>query len=201
MNAHADSRPFILDSQSPRRKDLLREAGIAFEAVSPRYEEPDPASWPLGPIRYVEHVSFAKARSISDGHRDRVILAADTTVAVGNRMFGKAADAADARRILCGLFGTTHRVITGVVLYHPASGRRVIRHATTVCRMRPMKPEELDAYIRGGQWEGKAGAYGIQDEGDAFVTVEDGSFSNVVGLPIELVLETLADFGVHPHGR
>ncbi|HSW46717.1 MAG TPA: Maf family protein [Phycisphaerae bacterium] len=193
-----NERKIVLASQSPRRRELLRDAGIEFETVPPRYDEPDPASWPSDPICYVETVSIAKARSVAEDHPDRVILGADTVVALENRMFGKPMDETDARRILCGLFGTTHRVITGVALHEPAGGRQIIRHATTRCRMRPMSPAELDEYLRGGAWEGKAGAYGIQDEGDEFVTIVEGSFSNVVGLPIELVVEMLADFGVRP---
>jgi septum formation protein len=200
MDIHTVQEPIVLASQSPRRKQLLREAGIAFEVVSPRYEEPDPTTWPSDPISYVESVSFAKARSISDSYPDRIILAADTTVALGNRMFGKPVDAADASRILGSLVGTTHRVITGVVLYQPTSGRRIFGHAMTLCRMRPMSQEQFDAYIRSGGWQGKAGAYGIQDGGDVFVELEEGSFSNVVGLPIDMVLEMLADFGIHPKG-
>jgi len=197
VNSQADSKPIILASQSPRRAELLREAGIAFEAAAPKYHEPDPGTWHLDPISYVESASFAKARSVAEDHPDRLILGADTTVAIGNRMFGKPADEADAKRILCSLFGTTHRVITGVALYDSTTERRIIRHATTTCQMRPMNPGELDDYLRGRGWQGKAGAYGIQDEGDPFVTVVEGSFNNVVGLPVELVVDMLAAFGVH----
>ena len=116
-------------------------------------------------------------------------------MAVGDQTFGKPADEADARRILGSLAGTTHQVITGVALCQPAAGRRLVRHAVTLCQMRPMTPRELDDYIAGRGWEGKAGAYGIQDEGDKFVTLVEGSFSNVVGLPVELVVEMLAEFG------
>ena len=201
MNPQNAVKPIILASQSPRRAELLRDAGIAFEAVAPKYQEPDPGTWHLDPISYVESASFAKARSVAEDHPDRLILGADTTVAIGNRMFGKPADEADAKRILCSLFGTTHRVISGVTLYDSATQRRIIRHATTTCQMRPMNPGELDDYLRGRGWEGKAGAYGIQDEGDRFVTVVEGSFSNVVGLPVELVIDMLAAFGVHAHRR
>ena len=197
VNSQADSKPIILASQSPRRAELLREAGIAFEAAAPKYHEPDPGTWHLDPISYVESASFAKARSVAADHPDRLILGADTTVAIGNRMFGKPADEADAKRILCSLFGTTHRVISGVALYDSATQRRIIRHATTTCQMRAMNPGELDDYLRGRGWEGKAGAYGIQDQGDRFVTIVEGSFSNVVGLPVELVIDMLAEFGVH----
>ncbi len=191
----------VLASQSPRRAQLLREAGIAFEAVSPAYEEPDPHSWTGDAVGYVEMVSLKKAESVAERFPGRVILGADTTVALGGRMFGKPADEADARRILGSLSNTTHQAITGVALHEPSARRRLIRHAVTLCRMRPLSPEELDDYIRGGGWHGKAGAYGIQDKADAFVTIVDGSFSNVVGLPVELVVEMLAEFGITTSGR
>lgn len=190
-----DRNRIVLASQSPRRSQLLREAGIVFEVVSPAYEEPDPSAWASDPISYVEMVSLEKARSVAARFNDRIILGADTTVAVGGHMFGKPADEADARRILSSLAGTTHQVITGVAIVQPETGAQSVRHAITSCRMRPMTKRELDDYISGRGWEGKAGAYGIQDEGDEFVTLVEGSFSNVVGLPVDLVIEMLAAFG------
>ena len=191
MTAMLYDTTIVLASQSPRRAQLLREAGIAFDAVAPAYEEPDPGTWASGAVSYVETVSLAKAESVAERFGDRIILGADTTVAVGDRMFGKPADEADARRILGSLAGTTHQVITGVALYHAKTGRRLVRHAIALCRMRPMTPGELDDYVAGRGWEGKAGAYGIQDEGDEFVTLVEGSFDNVVGLPVDLVVEML----------
>lgn len=188
-------RVIILASQSPRRIALLREAGIAFEAVTPRHAEPDLADWPLGPAAFAESAAYFKARSVAEDHPDRIVLGADTVVALGGVIFGKPADAADARRILAALAGTTQQVITGVALYRHAARRRLIRHAVTHVTMRPMTDAELDEYIAGGEWEGKAGAYGIQGTADRFVERTEGSFSNVVGLPVELVVEMLGDLG------
>lgn len=188
------TQPLILASQSPRRAALLREAGIPFEAVSPRYDEPSIEDWQGCPAALAESLSYYKAASLAEDYPDRVILGADTAVALNNRIYGKPRDAADARRILSDLLGTTQDVITGVTLLHPATGRRMIRHDVTKVTMRPMTPEELDAYIAGGDWEGKAGAYGIQDTADQFVTRVEGSWSNVVGLPVELVEEMLNEF-------
>lgn len=188
-------QPLILASQSPRRAELLRAAGIAFEAVAPKYDEPGPEEWAGCPADLAESLSFYKAASLASDYRDRFILGADTVVALNGRIYGKPRDADDARRILSDLMGTTQEVITGVTLYHPAAGRRVIRHDVTKVTMRVMTPAELDAYIAGGDWEGKAGAYGIQSEGDRFITRTEGSFSNVVGLPVELVRAMLEEFG------
>lgn len=188
--------PIILASQSPRRSALLDEAGIAFEAVSPKYDEPATGGRHERPAAVAEAYSFFKAASLADDHPDRVILGADTVVAVGDEIFGKPADAADARRILRALLGTTQQVITGVTLLHPASRRRLTCHDVTHVTMRRMSSEELEAYLADGDWEGKAGAYGIQGQGDRFVENCDGSYSNVVGLPMELLVRMLTEFNV-----
>jgi len=198
MQTEACKQPIILASQSPRRIELLREAGFAFEAVVPKHDEPDSVSWRFTPAEFAESASYFKARSVGDDYPDRLILAADTVVSLDGKIFGKPIDANDARRILSTLAGTTQEVITGVTLYQPATGRRLIQHATTCVTMRPMSEDELDAYVASGQWEGKAGGYGIQDSDDPFVSHTDGSFTNVVGLPVELVTEILATFGIHP---
>lgn len=190
----ADRQPIILASQSPRRSDLLAEAGIAFEAVNPRYEEPSTDGLHVNPAAFAQSASYYKAASLADDYPDRFILGADTVVAVGNRLFGKPADINDARNILTALMGVTQQVITGVTLLHPASDRRLIAHDVTDVTMRRMSSEELDAYLAGGDWQGKAGAYGIQGEADRFVEKCEGSYSNVVGLPIELVKRMLRKF-------
>jgi septum formation protein len=188
----------ILASQSPRRAELLREAGIAVDVVPPKYGEPDPERWTHTPIELAEAISYFKAAGVGQDYPERVILGADTTVAAGDRIFGKAENVEHARRILSALMGTTHQVITGVTLLVAGDMRRLISHDVTQVTMRRLSPVELDTYLAGGQWEGKAGAYGIQDQDDPFVQRIDGSFSNVVGLPIELTLRMLRQFGIDP---
>lgn len=192
--AVAGNRPtLLLASQSPRRAMLLREEGIPFDVVNPRYEEPQPFGRALHPAELAEALSYYKARSVAGEHPGRVILGADTVVAMGDQLFGKPADRDDAARILTSLGGTTHQVITGVTLLCPADDRRLIRHDVTRVTMRRMSDDELRAYLDSGEWEGKAGAYGIQDTADQFVEHTEGSFSNVVGLPIELLRTMLAE--------
>ncbi len=185
----------ILASASPRRAELLREEGYSFEVRVPPFEEPDTPASHGSPPQHAEASSYFKARSVAGTAGDGIVLAADTIVAYRGRVFGKPADDDDARRILGTLAGTTHEVITGVTLFDVVTGRRLIRHDVTRVTMRSMPPEAMDRYIADGAWRGKAGAYGIQDHGDAFVERIDGSFSNVVGLPLELLGGMLDAFG------
>jgi len=196
MSIRTGNIPIILASQSPRRADLLRQAGIAFEVISPRHEEPDMHRWQLTPAEYAESTSYFKARSVADDFPDSLIIAADTVVSLNGKMMGKPEDEEDARRILSTLMGTTHEVITGVTLCESSTSRRIINHAVTKVTMREMTEQELSDYLASREWEGKAGAYGIQDNADKFVTRTEGSFSNIIGLPMELVEEMLAEFGM-----
>jgi septum formation protein len=195
----ANRTSVILASQSPRRVELLREAGIDFEAVSPTEPEPDAAAWPFSPEEFAQSAAYHKARNVAERYPDRVILAADTIVALDGKIFGKPTDREDARRILSALAGVTQDVITGVAMLSPTAKRRSIEYDLTRVTMRPMTPEQIEAYLDSGEWEGKAGAYAIQGRADKFVERVAGSFSNVVGLPVELVIRLLAEFGVTPH--
>lgn len=179
----------------------MREAGYQFEIAAPELVEPEPRSKDQIPEHWAEALSYFKARSVARSLREGCVLAADTIVALGDKIMGQPADRDDARRILQTLAGTTHRVITGVTLMDVATGRRLIRHEATTVTMKPMSEETLEAYLDSGLWQGKAGAYGIQDPpaaGDANIERVDGSHSNVVGLPMELVDAMLAEFGVFP---
>lgn len=187
-------RRLILASASPRRASLLRQAGYRFEVIPPTHDEPDPQRLTLTPPQLAEALSFFKAASVSARVGAGTILAADTIVVCGGDVFGKPRDAEHARRILASLAGKVQDVITGVTLLDAETHRRLIRHELTRVTMRPMSPEQLDAYVAAGDWKGKAGAYGIQDTGDAFVASYEGSFSNVVGLPLELVDQMLREF-------
>jgi len=191
----------VLASGSPRRADLLRQSGYVFDVVVPSLHEPDYHRGTVSATQHAEALSYFKARAVAEGRTGGVILAADTVVASGDTVLGKPLDAADARRILSALCGTTHAVITGVTVLDVPTGRRDIRQDTTIVTMRPMPDDVLEAYVESGAWEGKAGAYGIQDHGDAFIERIDGSFTNVVGLPMELVTEMLSGFGIAPGRR
>jgi len=183
----AGSPAFILASSSPRRRQLLREAGYSFRVVPPSVNEPDVSHPSMLPAQQAEALAYFKARSVYETVQPGVpVLGADTVVALNNEIFGKPRDAADARRILTTLSGTQHQVISGVALVGPYD-QRMLASAITEVRMRELTPAEVDAYIDGGLWAGKSGAYGVQDTEDPVVECVSGSFTNVVGLPMELL--------------
>src|SRR5438876_2452647 len=147
-------RRLVLASASPRRQQLLRQAGYEF-AVFPANIDED--TFPnLSPLELARHLSFEKAKAVATRLPRDVVLAADTVVAFGDRALSKPEDAEDARRMLALLSGTTHIVITAVTLMQKESEVQQTRAAMSAVRMRVMSTEEIDAYIAGGQWEGKA---------------------------------------------
>lgn len=185
----------ILASSSPRRAQLMREHGYNFTVIESPIHEPDEMGADVPPIQQAEALSYFKARSVKPLVREGIIIAADTIAAKGSEVFGKPVDRDDARRILTALAGTEHRVITGLTLLDAGGTRREIMHEVTIVRMRLMGDNDLERYLNSGAWNGKAGAYGIQDHGDAFIEHIEGSFTNVVGLPMELLARKLAEWG------
>lgn len=181
--------PLVLASASPRRRELLGEAGYRFEVAAPKLDEPAWVHPHVTPSIHAESLAYFKARNIASEHAHKTILAADTIAVIEGEVIGKPTDRDDAGRILRRLSGTTHSVITGVVLLHPASGRRMLQHAISMVRMRSLGEAAIRAYLDTGRWQGKAGAYGIQDQDDPFVSAVTGSFTNVVGLPMELLAQ------------
>jgi septum formation protein len=195
-NSTRGASRLILASASPRRASLLREHGYGFEVIEPPLDEPDHLADEASPVHRAEALSYFKARSAAALVERGTILAGDTIVSLRDQIFGKPIDRADAKRILSSLSGTTHQVITAVTLLDAATGKRLIRHDTTAVTMKQLSEVELEAYLETGAWAGKAGAYGIQDRADAFITSTQGSFTNVVGLPMELVAEMLDEWGL-----
>jgi septum formation protein len=184
--------PIILASASPRRAELLRAAGIAFDVQVADVDESvrDGES----PDAYVRRVAEAKARAVHARAHGRLILAADTTVVVDDRILGKPADANDARRMLRLLSARPHAVLTGVTLIGPA-GTPDTRVSRTTVEFAELNAAEVDAYVESGEPMDKAGAYAIQGLASRFVSRIDGSYSNVVGLPVALVYEMLRQMG------
>lgn len=181
----------ILASGSARRRALLAELGLSFTVRAPDVDEtPTPG---LAPEQVAVELALRKARAVAASPSARVLAADTLVVAADGELLGKPLDAEDARRILKRLSGTTHRVITGTALLRHDPPLEIARATVTYVTMRPMSSAEIDAYVLSGESFGKAGAYAIQEHGDRFVTSISGSWSNVVGLPVEVVRELLEE--------
>ncbi len=188
---------FILASASPRRRELLASAGLAF-AVEP--SEADEAERPGEPAAaYVRRVAAAKAREVAARARARgdrrPVLAADTTVVVDGAILGKPVDRADAARMLALLSGRSHQVITGTCVIGP-DGSEQLAAATTEVRFCALGEETLAWYLDTEEWRDKAGAYAIQGHAACLVESLAGSYSNVVGLPLCEAVAALGRLGV-----
>ncbi|MBD0348967.1 MAG: septum formation protein Maf [Thermoleophilia bacterium] len=179
----------LLASTSPQRPAILRQLGIPFDAVAPRYEERDaPDADPADLVR--EH-ALGKARSVAGQAGDRPVLGVDTAVCIGGRTLGKPGDAAEAFAMLEELSGRTHVVLSGLCLMTPAW--ELVHVAETSVTFRALTPRDLAAYVAAGEWERRAGAYAIQGRGAALVERIDGDYLNVVGLPAALLVRLLAE--------
>lgn len=180
----------VLASRSPRRRELLAQAGYEFRVCPPADEtEPDIEAGER-PTDYVVRMARAKAADVAGRVDSGVVLGCDTVAECAGKILGKPADAADARRMLTSLSGQVHRVHSGLCLW-PPEGPPMAGVATTVLKMLPLAPEQIDEYLATGLWQGKAGAFGYQDR-LGWLEIVEGSESNVVGLPLELLRELLA---------
>ncbi len=178
-------RRIILASGSPRRKELVERLGWAFSVHAPDVDEDCEGA----PDRMVDELSEKKARAAAADFDAGIVLAADTLVALDGRALGKPADEADAHAMLRALSGRTHEVLTGVCLMDAATGMLVKRVERSRVTFRDLSDEDIDAYIATGEPMDKAGAYGIQGGARTFVSQIEGSFENVMGLPIQVLGE------------
>jgi septum formation protein len=186
----------ILASASPRRLDLLRQVGLVPAAVDPAELDETPLRGEL-PHLYARRIAAAKAAAVAARRPGAVVLAADTVVAVGRRILPKAEDAATARRCLALLSGRRHRVL-GAVAAIGQDGRLHQRLVTTRVSVKRLTEAEITRYLAGGEWRGKAGGYAIQGAAAAFIPWINGSYPNVVGLPLAETLALLAGLGIRP---
>lgn len=183
----------VLASASPRRLDLLRQIGLAPDAVEAAEldETPLPEETPR---RLALRLAQEKARAVSSRAPDAYVVAADTVVAVGRRVLPKAADGPEVRACVALLSGRAHRVLTGVAVVAPG-GRLASRLAETRLRFKRLSDVEIDAYAACGEGVGKAGGYAVQGRAGAFVISLNGSYSSVVGLPLYETSGLLAGLG------
>jgi len=187
---------FILASSSPRRRELLASIGIGFDVV-PRNvpEEHQPGE---APEEYVARLSREKANAIATTHPSQWVIAADTTVLLGDQLLEKPVDARDAARMLGLITGRTHTVYTGVTLENADRKYRDTRVAESEVRMLPLAPEDIEWYVRTGEPMDKAGAYAVQGIGAMFIDSIHGSYTNVVGLPLAMLFQMLHKAGIDP---
>ncbi|MEM7224256.1 MAG: Maf family protein [Pseudomonadota bacterium] len=185
--------PLVLASQSPRRLALLRQIGIEPDHVIPAEVDETPQPREL-PRDHALRLAQAKAVSIAPRAAGAYLLAADTVVALGRRILPKAEDPATARRCLGFLSGRRHRVLGGVVVRSP-DGRQATRLVTTRVEVKRLSDDEIEAYLASGEWQGKAGGYAIQGRAAAWIPWINGSYSNVVGLPLAETAGLLTGLG------
>ena len=187
----------ILGSGSPRRREILAQVGIVpFEIRAPNVDE-TPLKKEL-PLQYCMRIAEKKIREIKLAD-DEIAICADTTVALGRRILGKPIDRAEADRFLNLLSGRRHKVITCVAI----KKQNTIKTKEVVSRvkMRVVSPHEKEIYLDSGDWEGKAGAYGIQGPASAFIPWIGGSYTGIVGLPLPETLGLLSAFGYPVFGK
>jgi septum formation protein len=183
----------ILASSSPRRQDLLRNAGFKIKVCPSKVREAPRRG--EGAEEYARRAAREKALDVASSFlQNNLVLAADTVVVANGKILGKPADARDARRMLRLLAGSTHRVVTGVCIVHAPDRVEALSHETTFVTFRSLVEKEIGDYASTGEPFDKAGAYAIQGLASRFVTRIEGCYFNVVGLPVAMVYELLKPF-------
>jgi septum formation protein len=181
----------ILGSASPRRKELLAQIGITPDLILPPDIDETPRKQELA-RPYAARLAREKALAVPAGPQD-IVLCADTTVALGRRILGKPADAGEAAAFLVALGGRRHQVITAVAVRR---GERILsRESVSAVRMKRLSDAELNAYLDSGDWQGKAGGYGIQGLAGALIPWISGSYTGIMGLPLAETAALLGAIG------
>jgi septum formation protein len=174
----------------------MSEAGYEFTVVLPEIDESAFDFDQVNPVEYAKRLALAKAKSVAGKHPASFVIGADTIVDFQGRIIGKAADPEEAEQITKKLFSEPHKVITGVAIVRLSDGTELVRSDSTTVYPKKMTAEQIADHIEGGSWRDKAGAYAIQETGDEFVEKIDGSLTNVMGLPMELLESLLAGLKV-----
>jgi septum formation protein len=185
--------PLVLASASPRRLDLLAQVGVAPDRVDPADIDETPLRDET-PRRHALRLAVEKARAVAPRSPGAIVLAADTVVAVGRRILPKAETPEQAAYCLKLLSGRNHKVLTGVVAIAP-DGREASRLVETRVQFKHLSDQEVADYLAGGEWNGKAGGYGVQGVAGGFIIDLHGSYTSVVGLPLYETLNLLTGLG------
>jgi septum formation protein len=188
--------PLVLASASPRRLELLRQVGLMPDCIDPADIDETPRRGELPPA-HAMRLAQEKARAVVPRHPGAYILAADTVVACGRRILPKTEDEASAQACLELLSGRRHRVHGGIAVATP-DGLLVSRRVDSQVAFKRLSEAELGDYLRSGEWQGKAGGYAIQGRAAALIRWINGSYSNVVGLPLFETVQLLAGRGYRP---
>ena len=190
----ATAPQLILASQSPRRRYLLEQAGLTFAVIPSDFDEDSVLS--ANPAEYVKTLAGAKADTVAQHYPDSWVIGADTIVTIGNAILGKPGDPREARQMLERLSGQSHFVYTGYSIVCKNKRARISDAVRTDVQFKELTGDEIDWYIQTGEPFDKAGAYAIQGMGTFLVRRIHGSYTNVVGLPVCEVIETLIKMGV-----
>ena len=185
--------PLVLASASPRRLDLLAQVGVAPDRVDPADIDETPLRDET-PRRHALRLAVEKARAVAPRSPGAIVLAADTVVAVGRRILPKAETPEQAARCLKLLSGRNHKVLTGIAAIAP-DGREASRLVETRVQFKHLSAQEQADYLAGGEWNGKAGGYGVQGVAGGFIIDLHGSYTSVVGLPLYETLNLLTGLG------
>ena len=188
--------PLVLASASPRRLELLRQVGLAPDRIDAADIDETPRLGELPPAHAVR-LAEEKARAVTPRHPGAYVLAADTVVACGRRILPKTEDEASARYCLELLSGRRHRIHGGIAVVSP-DGELISRRVDSQVAFKRLSDAEIAAYLRSGEWQGKAGGYAIQGQAAALIRWVCGSYSNVVGLPLFETVQLLAGRGYRP---
>jgi septum formation protein len=183
----AQRRALILASRSPQRRAILEQLGMEFSIVAPEVDELE--AGPPGEVA-VEN-AYRKARAVASEAQTATVLAVDTVVSVGAKLYGKPADEDEAKATLAALAGRRHAVIGGLCLIEDGTARTAA--TTTIVEFRPIDGAVIDWYVQTGEWRERAGGYAIQGRGAGLVSRIDGDYLNVVGLPVSTLLTLLPE--------
>jgi septum formation protein len=181
------SSRIILASKSPRRRKLLSEAGYEFVVIPSDVEESVFSADGIKASEYAERLALAKAKSVASKHPDSIVIGADTVIDLDGRIIGKPADAKDAEQITEKLFSAPHKVITGIAIVRCCDSIEMVDSDTTIIYPKKITAEQIFEHIKSESWQDKAGAYAIKETGDEFIEKIEGSLTNVMGMPMELL--------------
>jgi len=186
------SKKIILASNSPRRKQLLEQIGFVFDVIPSNVDEDNVIHHDL--LKNIEALALHKAQDVAKKVQEGIIISADTQILIHGKAIGKPIDRADALNMLSMMSGKTHKVITGVAILDAQTGQKETWVETTLVTFCELTIDEIIAYLDSGEYEGKAGAYGIQGRAAVFVEKIEGCYFNVVGLPLSRLMQKLRRF-------